>query len=181
MNINTNITIMRKNCLINQLLTFFIAAFLCNVNFAVAKGAKYLYDFRVSGTVSDYNGPVAGVTVTEKGTNNATFTNNDGRFSLDVSNANSTLVITFVGYKTIEIPVGGRSNISLTIESEAQELSGVIVTALGITREKKSLGYSVEEVAGKEMTRVAQENVLNAMSGKVAGVTINQTGAAALR
>ncbi|HRP55832.1 SusC/RagA family TonB-linked outer membrane protein [Agriterribacter sp.] len=166
---------MRKNCLI---LTFFIATFLCNVSFVDAHEVKHLYDFRVNGIVSDNNGPVAGVTVTEKGTSNATSTNNDGRFSLDVSNANSILVITFVGYKTIEVPVGGRSNISLTIESEAQELSGVVVTALGITREKKSLGYSVEEVAGKEMTRVAQENVLNAMSGKVAGVTINQTGAA---
>src|SRR5690606_25388982 len=78
----------------------------------------------------------------------------------------------------VEVAVAGRSTVNATIESTAQELSGVVVTALGITREKKSLGYSVEEVAGKEMNRVAQENVLNALSGKVAGVTINQTGAA---
>ncbi|MBX3238828.1 MAG: SusC/RagA family TonB-linked outer membrane protein [Chitinophagaceae bacterium] len=169
---------MRKNCLTNRLLTLIIAALLFNVNFALAGETKWGYDFRVGGTVADDSGPIAGVTITEKGTNNATTTDNDGRFSLNVRNANSTLVITYVGYRTVEVAVNGRSNISVTIESEAQELTGVVVTALGITREKKSLGYSVEEVAGKEMTRVAQENVLNAMSGKVAGVTINQTSGA---
>ncbi|MBW7893468.1 MAG: TonB-dependent receptor plug domain-containing protein, partial [Chitinophagaceae bacterium] len=124
------------------------------------------------------NGAVVGVTVTERGTNNATTTDVNGQYTLQVTNANSVLVFTFVGYKTVEIAVSGRSVVNATIETEAQELSGVVVTALGITREKKSLGYSVEEVAGKEMNRVAQTNVLNAMSGKVAGVTINQTGAA---
>lgn len=135
-------------------------------------------DFVVKGTVKDENGPVAGVTVTEKGTNNATTTDENGLFSLNVKNGNSTLVFSAVSYKTIETAIAGRSNLTVTIENTAQELSGVVVTALGITREKKSLGYSVEQVAGKEMNRVAQENVLNAMSGKVAGVTINQTGGA---
>lgn len=135
-------------------------------------------DFTVRGTVTDENGPVAGVTVTEKGTTNATTTDNYGRYAITVNNANSVLVFTFVGYQTMETAVSGRQTVNVTIENTAQELTGVVVTALGITREKKSLGYSVEEVAGKEMNRVAQENVLNAMSGKVAGVTINQTGAA---
>lgn len=135
-------------------------------------------DFTVRGKVEDENGAVAGVTVTEKGTNNATTTDINGNYSITVKDANSVLVFTFVGYKTVELAVAGRSVLNASIENTAQELSGVVVTALGITREKKSLGYSVEEVAGKEMSRVAQENVLNAMSGKVAGVTINQTGAA---
>lgn len=137
-----------------------------------------LADVIIKGIVKDANGPVAGVTVTERGTSNATTTGNDGSFSISVKNNNSVLVFTSVGYKTVEIAVNGRTNIAVDIESSAQELSGVVVTALGITRAKKSLGYSVEEVAGKEMNRVAQENILNAMSGKVAGVTINQTGGA---
>jgi TonB-linked SusC/RagA family outer membrane protein len=154
------------------LLFFFCLALFLNLA-AVAAA-----DFPVRGSVTDENGPVAGVTVTEKGTSNATTTDNNGNYSITVKNANSVLVFTFVGYKTVEVAVSGRSMVNAAIESAAQELSGVVVTALGITREKKSLGYSVEEVAGKEMNRVAQENVMNAMSGKVAGVTINQTGAA---
>ncbi len=136
-------------------------------------------DHGVKGVVKDGNdAAVAGVTVTEKGTSNATTTDGEGRFSLNVKSAKSVLVFTSVGFKPVEIAVDGRANITVSMESTSQELSGVVVTALGITRAKKSLGYSVEEVAGKEMNRVAQENVLNAMSGKVAGVTINQTGGA---
>lgn len=162
---------MRTCCFITRLLSIFTLV-LC-LNFAAVAS-----DFTVRGRVVDENGPVAGVTVTEKGSSNATTTDNDGRFTIHVKNANAALVFSSVGYKTVEIAVRGRSEVNATIETAAQELSGVVVTALGITREKKSLGYSVEEVAGKEMNRVAQENVLNAMSGKVAGVTINQTGPA---
>ncbi|PVD52940.1 SusC/RagA family TonB-linked outer membrane protein [Terrimonas sp.] len=162
---------MRTCCFITRLSLFF--SMLLFVSFTAVAG-----DFTVRGSVTDENGPVAGVTVTEKGTKNATTTDGSGNFSLNVKNTNSILVFSYVGYKTEEVAVAGRSNIAVTIENTGQELSGVVVTALGITRAKKSLGYSVEEVAGKEMNRVAQENVLNAMSGKVAGVTINQTGGA---
>lgn len=150
---------------------FFVFSLVLFLNLAAVAA-----DFPVRGSVTDENGPVAGVTVTEKGTNNATSTDANGNFSLSVKNSGSVLVFTYIGYRTVEVAVAGRSNIAVTIENTGQELSGVVVTALGITRAKKSLGYSVEEVAGKEMNRVAQENVLNAMSGKVAGVTINQTG-----
>ena len=162
---------MRTCCFITRLSLFFSLILLFNL-------AAVAADFTVHGSVTDENGPVAGVTVTEKGTSNATTTNNDGAYTINVKNAGAVLVFTYVGYKTTEIAVAGRHTVNVHIESNAQELSGVVVTALGITRAKKSLGYSVEEVAGKEMNRVAQENVLNAMSGKVAGVTINQTGAA---
>ncbi|MGC4035984.1 MAG: SusC/RagA family TonB-linked outer membrane protein [Chitinophagaceae bacterium] len=139
---------------------------------------KKLVDVVIKGIVSDNNGPVGGVTVTEKGTNNATTTDGAGRFTLSVKNTNSVLIFSSVSYKTLEVPVSGRTVLDVTIENSSQELSGVVVTALGISRAKKSLGYSVEDVSGKEMNRVAQENVLNALSGKVAGVTINQTSSA---
>ncbi len=134
--------------------------------------------FTVKGSVKDVNGAVAGVTVTEKGTSTATVTDNKGNFSIRVKNENSVLVFSYVGYKTLELPVAGQSQLNVIIEATSAELSGVVVTALGISRAKKSLGYSIEEVAGKEMNRVAHENVLTALSGKVAGVTINQTGGA---
>jgi len=132
----------------------------------------------VKGTVKDASGNLAGVTVTERGTSNATSTDNNGRFSINVSSNNSVLIFSSVGYKSQEVLVAGQSTINVVMESNSSELSGVVVTALGISRAKKSLGYSIEEVAGKEMSRVAHENVLTALSGKVAGVTINQTGGA---
>ena len=162
---------MRTYCFATRL--FFICSLVLFLHSAAVAA-----DFPVRGAVTDENGPVTGVTVTEKGTSDATTTANSGNYTITVKTANSVLVFTYVGYKTVEIAVSGRQVVNATIESAATELTGVVVTALGITREKKSLGYSVEEVAGKEMNRVAQENILNAMSGKVAGVTINQTGAA---
>lgn len=130
----------------------------------------------INGVVRSVNGAaLEGISVTEKGSTNATHTRNDGRFQLRVSGPNAILVFTSVGFKTRELALAGRTQADVVLETSAQELSGVVVTALGITREKRSLGYSVEEVGGKELTRVNQENILNAMSGKVAGVTINST------
>src|SRR5690606_30891602 len=81
-----------------------------------------------------------------------------------------------MGYAPTEVTVGTQHTINLTLIPSSQEIEGVVVTALGISRSKKALGYSVEEVKADEFVRVPQENILNAMSGKVAGVTINQTG-----
>lgn len=136
-------------------------------------------DFTVRGKVADANGALAGVTVTEKGKSNATTTDGAGNFSLNVTNGNAVLVFTSVGFKTLEVSVNGRSQISVTLESAAQELEGVVVTALGITRDKKSLGYSVGQIKGDDMNRVSQTNMLNSMAGKVAGVSISSTGSAA--
>ncbi len=162
---------MRKNYSIRRC-SFLILLIISTSFSATAK------DFPVRGTVTDQEGTLAGVTVTEKGTVNAVTTDRSGTYSITVKNENAVLVFSNVGYKIIEMPVSGRPRLDITMEKQASELSGVVVTALGISRSKKSLGYSVEEVDGKEINRVAQENVLNSMSGKVAGVTINQTGAA---
>ncbi|MDR3714547.1 MAG: SusC/RagA family TonB-linked outer membrane protein [Puia sp.] len=131
----------------------------------------------IRGAVRTVNSaPLEGITVTEKGTSNATTSKIDGSFRLKVSGPNAVLVFSSIGFKTLEFPLNGRTQVEVILETVPQELSGVVVTALGITREKKSLGYSVEEVGGKEFTRVSQENILNAMAGKVAGVTISSTG-----
>ena len=133
--------------------------------------------FTVKGIVSDRNGPMAGVTVSEKNKTTMTTTDGGGHFELVVSGPEAILVFSSVGYKTAELSVSGRHIISMTLQTgDAQELSGVVVTALGITRAKKSLGYAVGEIKGDDVNKVSQTNVLNGMAGKVSGVTISSTG-----
>ncbi len=131
--------------------------------------------FSVSGIVSDNRGmPIANVSVLEKNTGNGTITNEDGSFSLNVENEKSVLVFSMVGYTMKEVPVAGLNRVNVILEPEAQDLSTVVVTAMGIKREKRSLGYSVGNINGKELSETPQSNVLNAMAGKVAGVQVSQ-------
>jgi TonB-linked SusC/RagA family outer membrane protein len=116
-----------------------------------------------------------GINVVLKGTQRGTSTNASGDYSIEVSGNNPVLVFSFVGYNVEEIPVNGRSILNVSVTPSTENLQEVVVTALGIQREKRSLGYSVGTVEGKELTNVPQENVLNALSGRVAGVQINQT------
>jgi TonB-linked SusC/RagA family outer membrane protein len=130
----------------------------------------------IRGIVRGVDGPLAGVTVAEKGKSNAVATGADGSFHLQVSGKDVTLVFSSVGYKTLQTGLAGRTFLNIDLEPAVQELSNVVVTALGIKREKKSLGYSVGELEGKEFSRVAQENILNAIAGKVPGVSVSATG-----
>lgn len=134
----------------------------------------------VSGKVSSEEDgmPLPGVTIMEKGTNNGVTTDFDGLYNINLQSENPVLEYSYLGFISQEIAVSGRANINVALETNTQALDEVVVTALGIKREDKSLGYSVENVAGgEELTRVAQENVLNSLSGKVAGgVTLNNTG-----
>jgi len=128
-------------------------------------------ELTVKGTVRDSKGVLAGVTVTEKGTTKGTSTDDDGRFTLNVSGADVTLEFSYVGYKTLEIALDGRSQVDVTLEvGDAKELSNVVVTALGISRSKKSLGYSVAEVKSEDLVKAANPNVLKSLDGKVSGV-----------
>ncbi|NNE77888.1 MAG: TonB-dependent receptor plug domain-containing protein, partial [Pricia sp.] len=132
----------------------------------------------VSGTVTSVedNMPLPGVSIVLQGTSKGVTTDFDGNYSITVPNTNSILIFSYIGFQTQEVAVDGRSTIDIAMAPGAQALDEVVVTALGIKREDKSLGYSVENVAAEELTRVAQENVLNSLSGKVAGVTLNATG-----
>lgn len=132
----------------------------------------------VRGQISDERGPVEGITVHEIGTSNTVVSDSQGVYEIRVAGPESVLRFTGVGYESQEVRAGTQASLNLTMRASTQQLEDVVVTALGITREKRALGYSIEEVSGQELNRVAQENVLNAMSGKVAGVTINQTSGA---
>ncbi|WP_307143722.1 SusC/RagA family TonB-linked outer membrane protein [Siphonobacter sp. SORGH_AS_1065] len=120
--------------------------------------------------------PLSGVNVLLKGTSIGTTTNHAGQYSLTTASDQSVLVFSFIGFQSQEIPVGNKTVMDVALVESDASLQEVVVTALGIQRDKRSLGYSVGEVKGKDMTRVAQENVLNSLAGKVAGVQISQTG-----
>jgi len=153
----------------------------------IAIVADTLYDDRkikqsiiqqiINGTVINENGiPLPSVTVQEKGTNNGTLTDFDGNFTLEVSSSESTLVFSYIGMLPVERTVGGSTTINVQLQEDAQSLDEVVITALGIAREKKALAYSVSEVKGNEFTKSRETNVANALTGKIAGV--NATGLA---
>lgn len=127
-------------------------------------------------TSSEDGMPLPGVSIVLKGTTQGVSSDFDGNYSINVPNGNGVLVFTYIGFEAQEAAVNGRTSINIVMDPSAEALDEVVVTALGIKRADKSLGYSVENVGGEELTRVAQENVLNSLSGKVAGVTLNSTG-----
>ncbi|GAB3021740.1 SusC/RagA family TonB-linked outer membrane protein [Spirosoma pulveris] len=132
---------------------------------------------KVAGVVLDENGAgLPGVSVVLKEAQKGTTTGADGTFSLEIPDQNAVLVFSFVGYKRQEVTVGNQSNLSVTLAPEASTLGEVVVTALGIAREKKALAYAVSEVKGSEFTQARENNVANALTGKIAGV--NATGMA---
>lgn len=130
----------------------------------------------VTGTVTDASTgtPVPGITVVEKGTSNGTSTDFDGNYSISVSNDSAILVFSAIGYTEQEVTVGGQSTIDVSLAEDVELLDEVVVTALGITRDKKSLGYSVTEVGGEQVSLAKEPNVINALAGKVAGVVVSQ-------
>lgn len=134
--------------------------------------------FNVSGNITamEDDTPLPGVSIVLKGTKQGVSTDFDGNYSINAAEATGTLVFSYIGFETQEVLINGKSTINVKMSEDTQALDEVVVTALGIKREDKSLGYSVEKVQAEELTRVVNENVLNSMSGKVSGVTINATG-----
>ena len=132
----------------------------------------------ISGVVTsiDDGAPIPGVTVQVKGTTIGTVTDIDGKYSIDVKPEHKTLVFSFVGMKTLEVPIGTNNNITVSMGTEALQMDEVVVTALGVSREKKSLGYATQELEGSEVSTVKSTNFINNMQGKSAGVTIRGTG-----
>lgn len=131
----------------------------------------------INGRVIEADGetPLVGVTVMVKGTSSGTVTDIDGNYSVEASETD-ILVFSYIGYQTQEVAVGSQTRIDVKLSQSAIIANEVVVTALGLTRQEKSLGFSVERLEGDELRRVTQENVLNGLAGKVAGVTINSTG-----
>lgn len=138
------------------------------LNFSFAQQA------RVTGKVSDVNNePLPGATVLVKGTSRGTVTDVDGTYTIQAGSG-ETLVFSFVGFETKEFAVGASSIINITL-SEGVALNEIVVTALGVERETKALGYSVQAVDGSQFTEARETNVINSLSGRVAGVQITNS------
>lgn len=134
---------------------------------------------KITGTVVDSKGePIIGASVLVKGTSNGTITDVDGNFSLNASQG-SVLVVSYVGYTKKEISLGNAANYNITLAEDAQALSEVVVTAMGIKKEKKALGYAVSDIGAEELLKNKQTNVVNSLAGKIPGVNITQSGGAA--
>lgn len=133
---------------------------------------------KVKGVVKDAAGPVIGATVMEKGTpNNGTVTDIDGNFTLTVKSG-ATLVISYVGMKSVEVKASS-SPVTVVLEDDSKALNEVVVTALGIKRDRKALGYGLDEVKGDAFEKAKETNVINSMAGRVAGLVVSQTAGGA--
>lgn len=129
----------------------------------------------ITGKITDAQGtPITGATVRIKGANGGTSANPDGTFRLSVP-ANATLVISSIGFENTEVRVGNSDNISVTLTTAANSLNEVVVTALGIRREKRMLTYTTQEVKGNSVVDAKQDNLVNALAGKVSGVQITNS------
>lgn len=141
-------------------------------------GAAYGQTRTITGSVvsSAEGAPIEGATVSIRETNQAVVTDANGRFSISGAPLQGTLVVSYVGAETIEVPLTASADYPVVLKSSSGELGEVVVTALGITREKKALGYSIQELKGEELAEARDPNILNALSGKVAGVQITSGG-----
>lgn len=130
----------------------------------------------VKGNVSDAAGPLIGVSVKVVGTSNGSVTDLDGNFTLKCKSGDE-LEVSYIGYKTLRVKA--QEKLEIKLEENSTELNEVVVTALGIKRERKALGYGLSEVKGEELTKAKETNVINSLSGKVAGLVVSNTAGGA--
>jgi len=145
--------------------------------FAPIVMAQSVLAVNISGTIRDENGqPFPGVNVVIKGTSTGTTTDTNGKYNISVDDDNAILVFSFVGYKTQEVSLAGRSVIDVSMEADTKALEEVVVTALGIERSARSLGYATSKVNSDQLSINRTPNLMNTLQGKVAGVNISSLG-----
>ena len=153
-----------------RLLFVTMMSFICFVAFAQEQRRT------ITGTVKDVNGEsIIGANVSVEGTTLGTITDIDGAFKLDAPE-NGKLIISFIGYEKQEVSINKKTTFSITLKEDSEMLSEVVVTALGIKREKKALGYAMQEVKTDVFSENRSTSVSNLLQGKVAGVQISQSG-----
>lgn len=138
---------------------------------------------QISGTVTDAQtgDTMPGVNITVTGNPSiGTSTNGDGGYSLSVPDDASSLTFSFVGYQQQEVPINGRAEINVALAPQVQAFGDVVVTALGITRDERSIGYSTQEVSGDDLTYSQDQNLIGSLAGKIAGVQITGSSGASM-
>ncbi|CQB89320.1 outer membrane receptor FepA [Chlamydia trachomatis] len=134
----------------------------------------------VKGVVTDatHNEPVIGATVKlVEDASKGMLTNLDGQFTLTAVPTNGHIRVSYIGYKTIEVPINGQSSIQIVLQEDTELLDEVVVTALGIKRSEKALSYNVQKLNNEQLTTVKDANFINSLSGKVAGVSVTKSSA----
>lgn len=151
-------------------LTYLLLCLLGSIGMVVAQTRT------VEGTVlsAEDKEPIIGASIVVKGTTIGTVTNFDGAFTLNVPSSATTIVVSYLGMKSKEVAI--QSRVEVLLEIDSQNLDEVVVTAMGLNREKKSLGYAVQEVKSGELTKAGATSLTSSLAGKVAGVQINQFG-----
>ena len=137
-------------------------------------------DRTITGTVTDAEdgSSVFGATIVLKGTTRGVTSGENGIYRLQVPAQGGTLVVSFIGYEKQEIEIGSRNTIDIQLVSSVQVLDEVVITALGVERETKALGYSVQEIEGTELAQTKETNLVNSLAGKIAGVQITSSSGA---
>jgi len=123
-------------------------------------------------TAGDDHAPLPGVNILVKGTTQGTMTDAEGRYAIDVPSSEATLVFSFVGYLTQEVALAGRAVADLELKTDATHLSEVVVTALGIEKDKSKVGYAIQDVKGEDLVKARDPNPVTNLAGKVAGLTV---------
>ena len=141
---------------------------------------SHAQDRTITGTVTstESNEPLPGVNIIVKGTTVGTVTDIEGNYRLAAPEDAETLSFSFIGMEAQDVPINGRATVDVAMESDAQQLTEVVVTAVGIEREKKALGYSVSEISSEQIAQVSEPDPLRAVQGKIPGVNITGAGGA---
>ena len=175
--VNKDVTLTVKDAPVADIL----ATIFCNSNlkYSISEGGLIVIsrkkDVKITGIVKDdKGGPLPGATVRVKGTAAGTSTDINGKFTISVPE-NAVLVISFAGFQSKEVSTDQKTNIEVVLLEDTKLLSEVVVTALGIKKERRALGYSVSQIQGETLTQARENNVANSLVGKVAGLDISST------
>ena len=168
---------MNFNQFIEMKYVFILTAVFCLLTGnAVSATSETMQGVTITGTVTDVQGEtIPGVNVVVKGISLGTISDLNGKYSINVPNQNAVLVFSFVGYATQEVTVGLQTVVDVTMAEDTRQIEEVVITALGIKREKKALGYAMQEIRTDDFVEIKSESVANMLQGKVAGVQISQS------
>lgn len=172
-NIATTKQIIRDNLLVKYLILFFMVSTPHQFLLAVNESPSIQQSKKLAGVIIDTNGePIIGANVVVKGTDNGTVTDLDGGFNLSTTEANPVLLVSYIGYHSVEYQVRDNKAIRIQLKEDTKTLDEVIVTALGISKSERALNYSATQLSADAIAEVRSGNPLASLSGKVAGLDI---------
>lgn len=175
--VNKDVTLAVKNTPVSEILETILHS--TKLKFVISDNGliilSRIQDIDIRGIVKDANGiPLPGATVRIKGSASGTSTDINGRFSISVQ-PNAVLVVSYAGFHSVEVAVANKTSFDIVLSEDTKLLSEVVVTALGIKKERRALGYSVSQVQGESLTQARENNIANSLVGKVAGLDVSST------